>query len=137
MTAPGFVPVPQDAVPDYRVVVAAPAVWLNSNDRDATWHRRSDVSKLWREKAGYAALAVGVRPMARAYVVAECRFVTRRRRDVGNVYPTVKACVDGLIDMRMLPDDNDECLIGPDLRRGLVAVSACVVLHIFRLEPVS
>ena len=40
------------------------------------------------------------------------------RADVGNTYPTVKACVDGaLTDAGIIPDDSDEHLIGPDMRR--------------------
>lgn len=40
------------------------------------------------------------------------------RADVGNSYPTVKACVDGaLTDAGIIPDDSDKHLIGPDMRR--------------------
>lgn len=40
----------------------------------------------------------------------------RRRRDVTNAMPMVKACVDGLVDAGLLPDDDDTRVVGPDLR---------------------
>jgi hypothetical protein len=36
---------------------------------------------------------------------------------VGNYYPTAKAILDGLVDAGVLPDDNDDHVTGPDMRR--------------------
>lgn len=46
-------------------------------------------------------------------VLAEFRFPTNHRRDTGNLYPTVKALVDGLVDAGVLVDDCDGLLEGP------------------------
>lgn len=53
------------------------------------------------------------------HVVAHVSAPKKSRADVGNTYPTVKACVDGaLTDAGIIPDDNDDHLIGPDMRRA-------------------
>jgi hypothetical protein len=49
-----------------------------------------------------------------------CQRTNRRRSDVGNLYPTAKAVVDGLVDYGLIEDDDDTRLIGPDMRRGQV-----------------
>lgn len=52
------------------------------------------------------------------HVMAFIGSPTNRKADVGNSYPTVKACVDGaLTDAGILPDDSDAYLVGPDMRR--------------------
>lgn len=37
----------------------------------------------------------------------------RRKRDAGNIQPTLKAIVDGFVDKGLLPDDDDEHFRGP------------------------
>jgi hypothetical protein len=38
-------------------------------------------------------------------LVAESR--PKRRVDLGNLYPTVKACIDGLVDAKVVDDDDE------------------------------
>lgn len=38
----------------------------------------------------------------------------RRRRDAHNLYPMVKACVDGLVDAGVVPDDDTEHVSTPE-----------------------
>jgi hypothetical protein len=45
------------------------------------------------------------------------RFTNNRRRDTGNLYPTVKALVDGFVDAGLIPDDCDGIVDGPHLSR--------------------
>lgn len=46
------------------------------------------------------------------------RFPNLIRRDVMNLYPYVaKPLIDGMVDAKLIPDDNDRYLIGPDMRR--------------------
>ena len=45
------------------------------------------------------------------------RFTNNRRRDTGNLYPTIKALVDGFVDAELLPDDCDGTVDGPHLSR--------------------
>lgn len=52
-----------------------------------------------------------------AWVIACFSFGDRRRRDVHNFMPTVKAAIDGLTDAGLWIDDRDGILTGPDLRR--------------------
>jgi hypothetical protein len=63
-----------------------------------------------------------------AYVMALVSFGSPRRRDAHNVAPTIKACVDGLVDARVIPDDSDRYLIGPDIRRVLSPDPGIVLL---------
>lgn len=54
----------------------------------------------------------------RARIVLTFRFPDRRRHDTPNLYSYVgKPIVDGLVDARLLPDDDDHHVIGPDMRR--------------------
>ena len=48
--------------------------------------------------------------------VVHIGYPDNRRRDVHNLMPTVKACIDGLVDAGFLTDDSDKYLQGPDLR---------------------
>jgi crossover junction endodeoxyribonuclease RusA len=126
---------PINTQPDYSFRVPTAAEWLNSNDR-RTWVRTHKPVRLWRQMAGWAAIQARVTPMTRAYVLAEFRFPDRRRRDPANWFPTVKACVDGLVDVGMLTDDSADNLIGPDLRLGPVSRigKGALHLHVWRVE---
>jgi crossover junction endodeoxyribonuclease RusA len=109
----------------YTITVLPPAfgtvreTWLNANDR-AHWSQKAKLTKGWRENSR----AQSVRTPSsggqidRAHIVATLHFGDDRKRDVGNYAITVKAAIDGLVDAGVIPDDNDDHLIGPDLRRG-------------------
>ncbi len=57
--------------------------------------------------------------LGKAHVMASISWPDKRKRDVHNYYPTLKAMIDALVRHRgFLPDDSDEYLIGPDMRRG-------------------
>lgn len=85
---------------------------------------RSQICLYWRELAANAALdAYGRADDGEAWhnrvrIVVTVRFPDKRRRDVSNLYPYVaKPLVDGLVDARVIPDDDDLHVIGPDMRR--------------------
>jgi hypothetical protein len=85
---------------------------------------RANVCAYWRKLAhdaaceAYGHADVGETWHQRARIVVTVRFPDKRRRDVTNLYPYVaKPIVDGLIDARVLPDDDDSHVIGPDMRR--------------------
>jgi hypothetical protein len=100
----------------WRLVIPAPAKWLNANDR---YKRRPDkVIAAWRSAGFVYARQAKLPRLVKAHVFAELRFCDRIRRDEHNFYPTIKALIDGLVDYGLLPDDSHEYLIGPDLRRG-------------------
>lgn len=93
---------------------------LTSNQR-LHWAKRAQRAKAWRSLGWIYAVRCGLprTPAARprrVHVLVEVASTDRRRRDVHNVMPTVKAIVDGLVDAGFLADDNDAHLVGPDLR---------------------
>lgn len=90
--------------------------WLSLNDRNH-WSRSSPLTRFWRESAYQAGSALRIQTLEQAWVVAYLSFGDKRRRDVHNYMPTVKAAIDGLTDAGLWIDDRDGILIGPDLRR--------------------
>lgn len=113
------------------LTIDAPCEWINSNQRA----HRMEVArrvKAWRNAAYLAA----VNPMRgngfQRPVRIVCTFHKTRngRWDVGNLYPTAKAIVDGFVDAGVIPDDSNEWVTGPDMRPGEKADRACVHVHI-------
>lgn len=103
-------------MPDYTLHIPAPAEWLNSNDR-GHWTRRDELTRTWR----YAATVYAIKALRRGDLVA-CRGqveitatihrATRRgRSDAPNRWPTVKACIDALVDAKVLIDDSDRYVL--------------------------
>lgn len=97
---------------------------LISGNRRIHHHTRAQVCAYWRKLAHDAAIDaygyadVGCSWHQRARIVVTVRFPDLRRRDVSNLYPYVaKPIVDGLVDARVFPDDDDRHVVGPDLRR--------------------
>ena len=78
--------------------------------------KRAAVVKILRHAAQMAASSQDAPKLDRAHIVVRVSWPDRRRRDVHNVMPTIKACVDGFVDYGLLPDDDDRHLVGPDLR---------------------
>lgn len=91
-------------------------IWLNANDRPH-WSSRAKGTKAWREASCAAAEDFGVPALEKAWVQAFFTFGSPRFRDVHNLYPTAKACIDGFTDSGLWVDDRDGILIGPDMRR--------------------
>lgn len=104
----------------YTLRIPAPAVWLSANDRRDPRRAASDI-KSWRE-AGcvYARQAHLPRGLTAVHVIARCHRTIKRRSDVGNLYPTAKAVVDGLVDAGLVADDDNRHVLGPDMRPGRV-----------------
>jgi hypothetical protein len=94
-----------------------PADFLNMNE-NLHWAVKSPRVKAWRA-AGCAAIRAGFNPyhFDRAHITVAIRFPDNVVRDVGNYYPTAKAIVDGCVDARLLANDDDLHVIGPDMRR--------------------
>lgn len=121
--------------PRWTVTVPAPCEFLNANDR-RHYRLTGALVRQWREAAGWRARHAKLPRLARAYVLAEFRFATRRRRDPANWYPTVKACIDGFVDVGVLPDDSAHHLIGPDMRLGPSTTDrlGMVVFHVWSVD---
>ena len=99
---------------------------LVSANRRIHHYIRAEVCAYWRKLghdlviAEYGYAVVGQTWHQRARITVTFRFPDRRRRDANNLYPyVVKPLVDGFVDARLLPDDDDLHLVGPDHRRDL------------------
>lgn len=89
---------------------------LNLNDREH-WQLKANKSKHIRQLAKQIARASRAPHLKRALLTVEIAFPDRKRRDPHNWMATVKPIVDGLVKAGVLPDDDAEHLLGPDLRR--------------------
>jgi hypothetical protein len=90
--------------------------WMNSNDRR---HRmaQANLTKAWRS-AGKAA-SEGLEPVSgKVHMTATIHKERDGRWDPNNLWPTVKAIVDGIVEAGVLEDDDHKHLVGPDMRRG-------------------
>lgn len=93
----------------YIVEIPAPCGWLNANDR-YPWQQKAELTRTWREAAGWMARAAKVPKLQQADIEAWLVFGDARHRDAHNYYPTIKACVDGIVDVQVLPDDDSKHL---------------------------
>lgn len=96
--------------------IPAPCAFINSNDRR---HRmaEADLTKAWRAAAAVA--AANITPLSPpVHITAHIHKPRGGRYDPGNLYPTAKALVDGLVDAGLLTDDDHKHVIGPDMRHG-------------------
>ena len=102
------------------VTFHAPDESMNLNQR---WHwaKQARVTRRWRDTAAYAAVvaARGIPlPLGPSTIRTTIAVYGRLRRDPANYTPTVKACVDGLVDAGLWPDDTPDWVetIEPRLR---------------------
>lgn len=73
------------------------------------WAQRSRlVRQIRRDTAHMARFGQLPRGLGRVEIVLHWQPATRRRRDHTAAAPTLKACVDGLIDYGLVPDDDVE-----------------------------
>jgi crossover junction endodeoxyribonuclease RusA len=112
----------------YVITVPKIARYMSANDRPNRWVKAAQ-TKAWRQAAFDASLDV-VELMARQHastrltlakpvrITATVHIKDNRRREVSNLFPTFKACIDGFVDAGILADDSDAHVIGPDPRRG-------------------
>src|SRR5512139_4032897 len=114
-----------------RLTIPAPCDWLNSNQR---LHRMQQAERVrvWRSAAFDAAMTRNGRGGFDQPVHIVCTVHKTRagRWDAGNLYPTAKAIVDGLVDAGVIPDDSNEWVTGPDMRAGEKRDQACVVVQV-------
>lgn len=80
--------------------------------------QKAQLDALWRGIGKRLAQAAKIPPLGRAHVLVEWRPRDNRRRDPANLAPLAKAFVDGLVDAKVLPDDDAGHLDGPDCRLG-------------------
>lgn len=108
--------------------IAAPADFLNSNQR---LHRMAaaKLTKAWRE-AGRQAVDMAWEPyVGKVHITAHIWKPRAGRYDANNLWPTVKAAIDGVVDSGLLVDDDHLHVVGPDMRHGGKGPAA-LVIHI-------
>ena len=96
--------------------IPAPCDFLNSNQRI---HRmaQAKLTKTWRAAAANA--AADIAPLnPPVHITAHIWKPRGGRYDPNNLWPTIKAAVDGLVDAGLLTDDDHTRVIGPDMRHG-------------------
>lgn len=112
-------------LPGYSIYLEAPKdrkgkpAWINSNER-THWAVRAEKTRAWRLVAKIAAQNAGLpKGLEHAHITCAIHKTTNRSYDAGNLSPTAKAIVDGLVtDYGLLPDDSNAYLTGPDMRHG-------------------
>lgn len=122
----GNTPQRKENVTEHQLFVKAPydrkgrIAWINSNERYGHWAVRAEKTRAWRLVAKIAAQNAGLpKGLERAHITCTVHKTTNRSYDAGNLSPTAKAIVDGLVsDYGLLPDDSNEHVVGPDMRPG-------------------
>jgi hypothetical protein len=132
-TVPDAAPPTGGAAPvlhQYRVALPAGTDLLNANQRLNRFAQASLVKDI-RKTACLLARKARVPRLERAHVFYIVHPVSvARRRDPGNWAPSAKAAIDGLVDARVLDDDNSTRLLGPDPRLGRPVKKGQLVLII-------
>ena len=102
----------------YTITVPKIARYMSANDRPNRWAKAAQ-TKEWREAAHIMAAHSGADMLTGLVrITATVHIADKRRREVSNLFPTFKACIDGFVDAGILADDSDAHVIGPDPRRG-------------------
>ena len=108
----------------YVLVIPSPTEWINSNDRR---HRMAHaaLTRTWRQAAAWAALQARLpRIDVPVTITATVHKANRVKFDAGNLYPTIKAAIDGLVKhpthggADVLADDDNEHLTALTIRQG-------------------
>jgi len=93
--------------------IRVPRPWVLTSNQRLHWAPRSQRTKYIRSLARFETRS---RFRGMHLPAASCEvWVTwpdKRRRDTPNTYPTIKACIDGIVDAGLLSDDADEYLKG-------------------------
>jgi crossover junction endodeoxyribonuclease RusA len=121
----------------FTIALPAGMELLNANDRDSHWARRRRITGALREAAAWLARQQRIPALPRARILGVYEPPDRRRRDPANLYPSFKACVDGLVDAGVLLDDDAAHLDGPDMRLGEACRQGRLVLHITELAAIA
>lgn len=86
---------------------------LTANQR-MHWAQRAKVTREVRQMTCLLARKAPHKNVDRLTVTLHYRPTQRRIRDRHNLWPTVKACVDGLVDAGIVTDDDAEHVSAPE-----------------------
>ena len=119
----------------WRLAIPPGTTLISANDRPSHWAGRAAPTDVLRGVACVLARQQRIPPIPRARIVCYVRMTGNRRYDPGNYAPSAKACVDGIVDAKVLPDDSAQYVTGPDMRRGYPAAQPCIELLVIELPP--
>lgn len=100
----------------WTLTIPAPAAWISLNHR-MHWAVKAKLTKSWRLATYVACRNIGPLNWP-VQITVEVWKPRANRYDPGNLYPTAKACLDGIVDAGLLPDDSYKQVHGPDMRHG-------------------
>lgn len=132
---------PLDDADAYVLVIPSPTEWINSNDRR---HRMAHaaLTREWRQAAAWAALQARLpRINQPVTITATVHKANRVKFDAGNLYPTIKAAIDGLVKhpkhggADVLADDDNDHVTALTIRQGAHDGRARLVLTITPAQP--
>lgn len=104
--------------------------WINANHR-VHYKEKAKLAAAWRQATAWRAKAAHAPAQDRMVrILAFVCMTTARKFDASNLAPTAKACVDGLRDAGVLVDDDNDHVLGPDMRRGPKRKTGTLVLAI-------
>lgn len=112
-------------------------LWLSSNRR-MHWAPEAHLKASWKEAGRIAAIQAHLKGLQvqRVHMLAVVHYPnSSRNRDAHNLMPTMKHIVDGITSTGFLPDDNDQHLIGPDMRAGECLARPAISLTITEETP--
>lgn len=99
------------------IALPIPRPWLLTSNHRLHWAEKAHRTRAIRQRSRIAARGQE-QPDTPCRCVVTFAFPDLRRRDAGNLAPTAKAIVDGLLDAHLLPDDSTRYLTGVDTRIG-------------------
>lgn len=93
------------------IVVEVPQPWVMTANQRLHHMQRAERTRAIIQLT--QAAARGLAPVERATVYVGIVKPTRTAYDAGNLHPTAKALVDGIVRMGVLPDDTNDRVMGP------------------------
>lgn len=94
-----------EAPPTVHEVHILCTLWTVNRDRTLHWSERNELIGQARMLAKDAAAKAKIPALGRAHIVAQPMQARGNLADPGNHYCVVKACIDGLVDAGVLPND--------------------------------
>ena len=109
-----------------------PSLTLNSRQH---WAVKARETRVVRATAALLARKHRIPPLARCEVLLTYYPRDRRRRDADNLVGLLKACCDGLVDARVVPDDTPDLMRKPMPVIGPVTKGGRLTLTVTELDP--
>lgn len=130
--------VPQEGLTSERPSNRAPveifiprvAAWLTTNSRDH-WAVTNKRTQAWRKAAWAMTKAARLTPVVGpVHITATIHKTTRHRYDLDGHTPTVKACIDGIRQAGLIPEDDTTVIPQLTIRAGEPRTRAGILLRI-------